>query len=207
MPDTRVLDETTFQAFSQPANDKQRASNWPGQLTVLAGQVSNPPMETGKSKKTSQINNQPDGNYKIQDDRVPCSEINPGSRYAESTPHKETIAACRRAPGPDHVRPESQNQSKNAWLPGGHRIHQWSLRFDSGANGLHADDFIFRVERQAQLYGVANRTLVIGIGDLLRDRAAQWFWTYQKQNKNATWEQLKSAFYVGIPQIESQTMT
>lgn len=59
---------------------------------------------------------------------------------------------------------------------------------------MDAEDFIFRVERQAQLHGVTERALVIGIGNLLTERAAQWYWTYQRQNGNATWVELKRAF-------------
>lgn len=79
-------------------------------------------------------------------------------------------------------------------LAGGHWIHKWALWFDGSAKGLDAEDFVFRVERQAQLHGVSDRALVIGVGNLLRDRAAQWFWTYQRQNGNATWAELKRAF-------------
>lgn len=77
---------------------------------------------------------------------------------------------------------------------GGHRIHQWSLRFDGGSNGLDAEDFVFRIERQAQLYGVANETLAIGIGELFEGRAAKWYWTFQRQHARATWDQIKEEF-------------
>lgn len=87
-----------------------------------------------------------------------------------------------------------QNNPFQGRLTGGHRIHQWSLRFDGEANGLDADDFIFRVERQAQLYGVSNDALVIGFGELLRGRAEQWYWTFQRQYQLATWNQLRAAF-------------
>lgn len=79
-------------------------------------------------------------------------------------------------------------------LIGGHRIHQWSLHFDGGANGLDAEDFLFRVERQAELYGVSQGALVIGFGELLRGRAEQWYWTFQRQYGNITWMNLTAAF-------------
>lgn len=76
----------------------------------------------------------------------------------------------------------------------GQRMHQWSLRFDGREGGLPADDFIFRVERQAQLYGVAPGSLVIGFALLLQGKAEEWYWTYQRQYRNATWRQLRDAF-------------
>lgn len=79
-------------------------------------------------------------------------------------------------------------------LTGGHRIHQWSLRFDGGQTGLDAEDFLFRVERQAQLYGVSHMALVMGFGELLRGRAEQWYWTYQRMFDGMTWEELRTAF-------------
>lgn len=79
-------------------------------------------------------------------------------------------------------------------LSGGHRIHQWSLRFDGSHTGLDAEDFLYRVERQAQLYGVSDMALAIGFGELLKGRAEQWFWTYQRQSDGATWPELKAAF-------------
>lgn len=79
-------------------------------------------------------------------------------------------------------------------LTGGHRIHQWSLRFDGGPDSLDAEDFLFRVERQAELYEVSQGALVIGFGELLRGRAEQWYWTFQRQYGNITWLDLTTAF-------------
>lgn len=76
----------------------------------------------------------------------------------------------------------------------GHHMHKWNLWFDGSAKGLEAEEFVFRAERQALLHGVSQRALSIGLGNLLRDKAAQWFWTYQRQHQNATWEELKRAF-------------
>lgn len=59
---------------------------------------------------------------------------------------------------------------------------------------MDAYDFIFRIEKQARIHGISAQTLLIGIGDLLEGRAAQWFWTFQQQRINATWDQLKTAF-------------
>lgn len=73
-------------------------------------------------------------------------------------------------------------------------MHQWALRFDGRNNDLDAEDFVFRVERQAYLYGVSTRALVIGVGNLLTGRASQWYWTNQRVYQNATWEQWKKAF-------------
>lgn len=85
------------------------------------------------------------------------------------------------------------NQSSRG-LAGGHVIHKWSIRFDGVSGSLSAEDFIYRAERQAQLYGVSERALALGVGDLMTGRAGQWFWTYQQQMPNATWAELKAAF-------------
>lgn len=89
---------------------------------------------------------------------------------------------------PDQAPPGRDN------LTGGHRIHQWSLRFDGGQTGLDAEDFLFRVEKQAQLYGVSKTALAIGFGELLKGKAEQWYWTYQRQFDGVTWEELRAAF-------------
>lgn len=85
-------------------------------------------------------------------------------------------------------------QQENNAFAGGQWIHKWALWFDGGPQSLDAEDFIFRVERQAQLHGVSERALVIGVGSLLRDRAAQWYWTFQRQHDGATWIEFKRAF-------------
>lgn len=85
-------------------------------------------------------------------------------------------------------------QNGAGFFSGGHRIRQWSLRFSGAPGGLDAEDFLFRVERQAQLNGVSPAALVLGIGDLLTDRASQWYWTYQRRGEALSWEDLKDAF-------------
>lgn len=79
-------------------------------------------------------------------------------------------------------------------LAGGHLIHKWALRFSGAPNSLKIDDFIFRVERQARLHGVSEGALTIGVGDLLTDGAAHWFWTFQRKYEDATWNELRQAF-------------
>lgn len=96
--------------------------------------------------------------------------------------------------GRPHDGRHSMRAPDNAGLVGGHRIYQWGMSFDGGANGLDASDFIFRVEQQARLYGVSPQALVLGFGNLLRDRAAQWYWTSQRQFGYVNWEDLKAAF-------------
>lgn len=89
-------------------------------------------------------------------------------------------------------------------LNGGHRIHQWTIRFDGSPGSLDAEDFIFRVENLADLYSVQVGALTIGIGHLLTGRAAQWFWTHQRQHRGTTWEQWKVAFFMRFaPHTES----
>lgn len=76
----------------------------------------------------------------------------------------------------------------------GHRMHQWTLRFDGGIGGLQAQEFVFRVEDQARFYGVGHDALVVGFGMLLRSRAEEWYWVFRRQHANATWAQLRDAF-------------
>lgn len=88
---------------------------------------------------------------------------------------------------------ETQHDGQ-ASLAGGHRIRQWPLRFSGSPTGIDIDDFLFRVERQAQLNGVSEAALVIGIGDLLTERAAQWYWTNQRKGGAQNWTELRQAF-------------
>lgn len=98
---------------------------------------------------------------------------------------------------PAYARPEEYDE-----FAGGHRIRQWPMRFSGSSTGLEITDFLFRVERQAQLNGVATAALAIGIGDLLTDRAAQWFWTYQRKGMGLRWDQLREAFVRRFSQMD-----
>lgn len=89
---------------------------------------------------------------------------------------------------------ETFNRQQQFGLAGGHRIRHWPLRFSGAPNGLDIDDFLFRVERQAELAGVSHAALVIGIDDLLTDRSAQWNWTNQRKGETLNWTQLRQAF-------------
>lgn len=73
-------------------------------------------------------------------------------------------------------------------------MFKWPLRFSGAADALPIDEFLFRVERLAQLDGVPTAALPIGIGVLLTDRAAQWYWTGQRKQGDETWAELKQAF-------------
>lgn len=105
--------------------------------------------------------------------------------------HHPQVRQFDRVPSP-YV--EVPRQPVDNSLVGGHRIHQWALRFDGSSKGLDAADFIFRVERQAQLYGVSDRALVIGVGSLLSGRASDWYWNKQRQAEDMTWPEWKHAF-------------
>lgn len=59
---------------------------------------------------------------------------------------------------------------------------------------MDAEEFIFRVERQAQLYGVSQDALVIGFGNLMKGLAEQWYWTFQHQHEHASWAETRQAF-------------
>lgn len=78
-------------------------------------------------------------------------------------------------------------------VQGGFRIAKWPLRFSGVTNELTIDEFLFRAERLARLDGVSPAALAIGVGVLLTDRAAQWYWTYQRKDEGASWEELKAA--------------
>lgn len=90
-------------------------------------------------------------------------------------------------------RMQSANQSGQG-VQGGFRIAKWPLRFSGVASELTIDEFLFRIERLARLDGVSPAALAIGVGVLLTDRAAQWYWTYQRKDEGASWEELKAAF-------------
>lgn len=111
---------------------------------------------------------------------------------ASKAPGSNRPPIQRNFPESNHHRPVHADQG-NFGMTGGHRIHHWSLRF-SGVGGLDVEDFLFRVEHQARLYGVAPGALCIGIGNLLTGKALQWYWTYQRDHGVGTWQELKEAF-------------
>lgn len=119
-----------------------------------------------------------------------------GPAVRENIPQIPSPRSFQRQPNPDgqDIQQPLYLQNANFAMAGGHRIHQWPFRFDGVAKGLDAEDFLFRVERQAQLNGVSTQALVLGIGNLLTGRASQWYWTYQRQFQDASWNQLKHAF-------------
>lgn len=77
---------------------------------------------------------------------------------------------------------------------GGHRIHQWALRFDGKTIDIDPADFLYQVERKAILNGVSLDSLTIGLGDLLIGLTGQWLWTYTRKFSDATWPETKAAF-------------
>lgn len=95
---------------------------------------------------------------------------------------------------PQDVHRSSYANQNERGLAGGHFIHKWVIRFDGGQNGLGAEDFIYRAEQQASLYGVTGKALAMGIGDLMAGRANQWFWTFRRQMPDANWSDFKLAF-------------
>lgn len=124
----------------------------------------------------------------------PIGSIMPSYQPLSNMPPQRNVNNQVQAVGSQQPSPSGPHRQERFAFAGGHRIHQWSLRFDGGANGIDAEDFLFRVERQAQLYGVSERALAIGIGELLQGRAVQWYWNFQREHENASWEQLKAAF-------------
>lgn len=89
---------------------------------------------------------------------------------------------------------EERPRGEARGMQGGFKILKWPLRFSGAADALPIDEFLFRVERMAQLDGVTQAALVIGVGALLTDRAAQWYWTNQRKPGEQTWGELKQAF-------------
>lgn len=201
--DTPPLEQTQHSSMWQPSpiprSENHLKVQWPNQnsgakgsnLTAKGNFVDAMPGKSfndfSSNGRTQTLNQTVPNSWGYRDDARSNQDAN--NMYANPLPR----AVPRSEFGQGHSNSLYQDQG-GAGFPGGHRIHNWSLRYDGGANGLEAEDFVFRVERQAQLYGVANRTLVIGIGELLRGRAAQWYWTFQREHGQATWNQLKEAF-------------
>lgn len=90
--------------------------------------------------------------------------------------------------------PDSTPDQFDSRVQGGFRISKWPMRFSGAPGELLVEEFLFRIERLARLDGVSEAALVIGIGVLLTGRAAQWYWTYQRNAEHSTWTQFKQAF-------------
>lgn len=108
------------------------------------------------------------------------------------------VVDARRSVGrPQTRRPQQDDEGYRAdarGIQGGFRMFKWPVRFSGAADAIPIDEFLFRVERLAQLDGVTTAALAIGIGVLLTDRASQWYWTGQRKQGHETWEELKQAF-------------
>lgn len=115
--------------------------------------------------------------------RTTDSSSNTHARSSASTGFQSQSSEIRRSSGMGHP----------ANHTGGYNIHKWNLRFD-GHGPIDANDFVFRIERQAQLYGVAHQALVIGVVELLSGKAEQWYWMYQRRTPNATWTEFRRDF-------------
>lgn len=167
--------------FSNPMPDKtnSQSGGLRGSSTNMIGSLAN--LFTSVSK-----NNLPSLRDIFDDPAIVSIQSKPPSASSAATERQNRNAHPQRASG--------LIDQNNQGLSGGHRIHQWSLRFDGRADSMDAEDFIFRVERQARLYGVTSHALAIGIESLLTGRASQWYWTYQRQQGNATWAEIKQAF-------------
>lgn len=130
---------------------------------------------------------------RVQAEQSQPRNLNPDAQqyFPPATQHPRTRARSEVTPSTNQRVTQPSQVSQG--VANGHHIHKWNLRFDGSAAGLEVEDFVFRVERQAQLYGVTLPALVIGIVNLLSGRAAQWYWTNQRQVENSTWAQFKQA--------------
>lgn len=167
------------------------------------------PITTNKSKKGSDVqygdaNLQPQANQRALQAKQPWTwrqQVNDALNDSfEPLVHRNSCSqfASRRNAQQNEshqsidTRATSMRQEANG-VAGGHRIRQWALRFSGLPGGIEVEDFIFRLERQATLNGVSHAALAIGIGDLLTDRAAVWYWTYQRKTECEDWIELKRA--------------
>lgn len=161
-----------------------------GQYNLTRPNTQQPAQSNGSSHNVQRqvpiVNRQggSNGGMQMEEQSRPASRLSQNNLRQPHADRNRHYQGCRQV-GPD------QQPDRFA---GGHRMHHWALRFDGSATSLSAEDFIFRVQRQAQLYGVSDGALVIGIGNLLVGRASEWFWTFQKNFGDVTWVQLKRAF-------------
>lgn len=68
-------------------------------------------------------------------------------------------------------------------------IHNWNVKFDGSPNGLHVEEFLYRINSLTQDtfngdFSVTCRNLHI----LLVGKARDWYWRYHKQVKTVNWK-------------------
>lgn len=138
--------------------------------------------------------------HAIIDARLNASQnhnLNPDApRYIPPNVYQPQIQRFQPAPSPPTVqRPRLSNQHLGARqvVANGQHIHQWNLRFDGTPGGLDVEDFIYRVEQQAELYGVTHQALRIGVVHLLSGIAEMWYWTNQRNAPGGNWATFKEA--------------
>lgn len=78
--------------------------------------------------------------------------------------------------------------------PAGLSMEKWSIKFSGGSKDLPVEEFIFRVEDMAQSSCVRLDDIISSFHMLLTDRAEEWFWSFRRKQRNATWMQFQTAF-------------
>lgn len=72
---------------------------------------------------------------------------------------------------------------------------------------MPADEFIFRVEDMAQTSLVCHDEMVGSFHTLLSGRAEEWFWSFRRKQRAATWEQFRDAFMLKFATRQSDAET
>jgi len=72
-------------------------------------------------------------------------------------------------------------------------MDRWGLRFSGNTRELTVEDFLFRVDRRAASEGFGDQEILIGLPNLLTDRASNWYWNRSRVVPSESWQSLRQA--------------
>ena len=94
------------------------------------------------------------------------------------------------APVPSHS-PLNLSRVRNE----GSKISKWGLSFSGRSDSLIGDEFLYRIEALARAKGVGYQELANNVHMVLKDEAAEWFWTqFCRDYPTFSWEIFKHEF-------------
>lgn len=202
----RLNQQTSDPASQRPARfsgptHKNNPQNWPsGSLNDLFRSAQPPPQLTHTVRSFFEdpaiVDLQPQYTNATANSQplIPTYRVEPPSYRSPST-----YGAQRRNPSVAVGQQQSVHHQQGAnshqvtSMAGGHRIHQWSLRF-SGTDEMDVEDFLDQVESQAVLFEVSEAALSLGIWNLLTGKARQWYCTYKREMGEVSWREFKEEF-------------
>ncbi|XP_037824418.1 uncharacterized protein LOC119612660 [Lucilia sericata] len=83
-------------------------------------------------------------------------------------------------------------------------IQNWNLKFDGSSNGLHVEEFLYRIKSLTRDTFNSDFTIICkNLHILLTGKARDWYWRYHKQVQSVNWDDFCDALRCQYRQYKS----